>query len=449
MPTCRRAGLALTLVGIMIGGTATAQSLPESIDRRASAIEGRLIAWRRDIHAHPELGNREVRTAKIVADHLRGLGLEVRTGVAGTGVVAVLRTGRPGPTVALRADMDALPVLEATGLPFASKDTGDYRGKVGPVMHACGHDAHVAILMATAEVLAALKGDLRGTVVFVFQPAEEGPADFTPDGARSWGARRMVEDGALNTPKVDAVFALHVLSGVPSGQLEWRAGSTLASADRFLIRIKGRQTHGSAPWRGVDPITLAAQVVLGLQTISSRQVDVTKAPSVITVGQIHGGTRENIIPDTVELEGTIRTYDRAMQLDIHQRIRRTAALISESGGGGAEVQIVELFPPTANDPALTRRMAPTLKRVMGAGHWNDAPDRRTGSEDFPFFAASAPGLYVHLGVTPPDRLASAPANHSPLFVIDEAALRQGVRVMSNLAADFLNGSPPTTPATPE
>ncbi|MGH6964029.1 MAG: amidohydrolase [Phenylobacterium sp.] len=435
-----RLGLALALAGgLAVAPMASARTLSTEIDRRATLVEPRLIAWRRDIHSHPELGNGEVRTAKLVADHLRALGLEVRTGVGGTGVVGVLRTGRPGPVVALRADMDALPVQEATGLPFASQATGDYRGKVGPVMHACGHDAHVAILMATAEVLTALKPDLRGVVVFVFQPAEEGPADFTPEGARSWGAKRMVEDGVLDDPKVDAVFGLHVLSGVASGRLEWRSGPTLASADRFQIRVQGRQTHGSAPWRGVDPITLAAQVVMGLQTISSRQVDVTKAPSVITLGQIHGGARENIIPDAVDLEGTIRTYDRAMQLDIHKRIKRTAELISESGGGSADVKIVELFPPTVNDDELTRQMSPTLQRVMGPGNWNDAPDKRTGSEDFPFFGARAPSLYVHLGVTPPDKLQTAAANHSPLFYVDEAALRQGVRVMTSLAADYLNG----------
>lgn len=278
MSRAYRVGCALAAWCALASASATAQPLSAAIDRQAAAVEPRLIAWRRDIHQHPELGGREVRTAKVVADHLRSLGLEVRTGVGGTGVVGVLRSGRPGPVVALRADMDALPVLEASGLPFASRDTGDYRGKIGPVMHACGHDAHVAILMATATVLSAVKADLRGAVVFIFQPAEEGPADFTPDGSRSWGARRMVEDGAMDDPKVDAIFGLHVISGVPSGRLEWRSGPTLASADRFQIRVKGRQTHGSAPWRGVDPITLSAQVILGLQTISSRQVDVTKAP---------------------------------------------------------------------------------------------------------------------------------------------------------------------------
>lgn len=420
---------------------AAAQSLAGEIDRRAQAVEPKLIAWRRDIHEHPELGDLETRTSALVAEHLRRLGLEVRTGVAGTGVVAVLKGRFPGPAVALRADMDALPVREETDVPFRSVATATYRGKESPVMHACGHDAHTAILMATAEVLAGLRDQLHGSVVFVFQPAEEGPADFTPDGKRAWGARQMVTEGALAQPKVSAIFGLHVMSGVETGTLQWRSGPTLASGDMFQIRIRGRQTHGGTPWRGVDPVVIAAQVVLGLQTIESRQVEVTKEPSVISIGQIHGGTRENIIPDDVDLEGTIRAYDRQMQTDIHSRITRTAKLVAESAGGAADVNIVELFHPTVNDPDLTRRMAPTLKRVMGAGRWNDSPDKRTGSEDFSFYQDVTPGLFVHLGVTPRDRLASAAANHSPLFYVDERALVQGVRVMANLAADFLQAPP--------
>lgn len=420
---------------------AAAQGLAGEIDTRARTVESKLIAWRRDIHEHPELGNQEVHTSKLVADHLRSLGLDVRTGVAGYGVVGVLKGGRRGPVVALRADMDALPVKEEVDVPFASRATGVYRGKDGPVMHACGHDTHVAILMATAEVLAAMKAKLPGTVVFLFQPAEEGPADFTPDGKRFWGARQMVAEGALEHPKVDAIFGLHVIAGIPSGHLEWRTGPTLASADMLQIRVNGRQTHGSKPWGGVDPIVLAAQVVLGLQTIQSEQVDVTKEPSILTLGQIHGGTRENIIPDHVDMEGSIRTYDRAMQQDIHWRIKRTAEMIAQSAGGSAQVNIVELFHATVNDPELTRRMGPTLQRVMGPGHWNDSVNKRTGSEDFSFYQDTVPGLYVHLGVTPPDKLKDAAANHSPLFYVDEAALVQGVRVMANLAVDYLSGAP--------
>lgn len=417
---------------------AQTQPLAAEIDTRANALESKTIAWRRDIHEHPELGNREDRTARLVADHLRQLGLQVRTGVAGTGVVGVLQGALPGPAIALRADMDALPVKEETALPFASKATGLYRGTNGPVMHACGHDAHVAILMATAEVLASLRRQLHGSVVFLFQPAEEGPADFTPDGNRFWGARQMISEGALRNPRVEAVFGLHVISGVPTGQLRWRSGPTLSAGDRFSIRVHGQQTHGAAPWRGVDPVVLAAQIVLGLQTIESRQVDVTHEPSIISIGQIHGGTRENIIPDFVDLEGTIRSYDGAMQDDIHARIIRTAKLIAESSGGSAQTTIGKLFPATVNDPALTQRMGPTLQRVMGPGKWKDDAEKRTGAEDFSFFAIEVPGLYVHLGVTPPDQLETAAANHSPRFYVDEKALVQGVRVMTNLAVDYLN-----------
>lgn len=423
-----------------------AQPLSWSIEERARAVESKLIAWRRDIHQHPELGNREVRTSRLVADHLRKLGLRVRTGVAGTGVVGVLEGGLPGPAVALRADMDALPVAEATGLPFASKARGVYRGTETAVMHACGHDAHVAILLATAEVLAPLKSQLPGSVVFVFQPAEEGPADFTPDGSRPFGAQQMVAEGALDEPKVAAIFGLHVAAGLESGTLRWRSGPLLSSGDRFSIRVQGRQTHGALPWRGVDPVVLAAQVVLGIQTIQSRQVDVTKEPSIISIGQIHGGTRENIIPDHVDLEGTVRTFDVEMQRDIHERIIRTAELIAKSGGGSAAVDIFTLFPPVVNDPALTARMQPTLQRVMGPGRWTDTADKRTGSEDFSYYLEQAPGLYMHLGVTPPDQLATAAANHSPEFYIDESALLHGVRVMANLAVDYLSGAASAGPS---
>jgi amidohydrolase len=294
--------------------------------------------------------------------------------------------------------------------------------------------------MATAEVLASMKDRLNGTVVFVFQPAEEGPADFTPDGKRTWGARQMVLEGALDDPKVEAIFGLHVLSGVPSGKLQWRAGPNMASADLVQIQVQGRGGHGAAPWAAVDPIVLASQVVLGLQTIESRQVKVTQEPSIITIGQIHGGSRENIIPDVVDLEGSIRTFDRAMQEDIHARIRRTSELIAQSGGGSAKVNIVELFHVTVNDPALTARMAPTLKRVAGPGQWDENANKQTGSEDFSFYQDKVPGLFVHMGVTPPDQVKGAAANHSPLFTVDETALVEGVRVMANLAVDYLGGA---------
>ena len=438
-----RTTAALAMVAALsFGAPALAQSGPSplaaEIDARAKAIEPKLIAWRRDIHEHPELGDMEVRTSKLIADHLRSLGIEVRTGVAGTGLVGVLKGGRPGKTVALRSELDALPVKEEVDLPFASKATAMYQGKAVSVMHACGHDAHMAILMATAEMLAAMKAKLPGTVVFIFQPAEEGPADFDPDGTKFWGARQMVTEGALDQPKVDAVFGLHVFSGAPTGRVAWRSGPFMASADTLSIKIEGKQTHGAIPWGGVDPIVIASQVVLGLQTIESRQVEVTKEPSIVTIGQIHGGNRQNIIPDEVAMEGTIRTYDAEMQKDIHARIKRTAEMIAASGGGSAKVGIVELYHPTVNNPALTAQMAPTLKRVAGAGNWDDNADKRTAAEDFSFFQEKVPGLFVNLGVTPPDQdMKSAAANHSPKFYVDEKALVTGVRVMANLAVDYL------------
>ncbi len=435
--TAGAAALAIALPGI-----AAAQS--SAVDARAKALEPKLLAWRRDIHQHPELGNTEVRTSRLVAEHLRKLGMEVTTGVAGTGVVGVLKGGRPGATVALRADMDALPVEEKNALPFRSRATGTYEGKTVPVMHACGHDTHVAILLATAELLAGMKPELPGTVKFIFQPAEEGPSDFTPDGKRFWGGRAMVDAGVMDAgrfgPKVDAVFGLHAFARQPAGKLLWRSGPELASTDNLHITIRGKQTHGAIPWAGVDPIVVASQVVLGLQTIPSRQMEVTKEPSIVTIGQFNGGARNNIIPDQVELAGTIRAYDARMQDDIHMRVKRTAENIAEASGATADVRIVRMYPATVNDPGLTERMGPTLKRVAGSDTGWGVADKSTGAEDFSFFANKAPGLFVILGVTPPDQLATAAANHSPQFFVDESALLQGVRAMSHLTLDYLSGA---------
>ena len=404
------------------------------IDRRATQIESKVVAWRRDFHEHPELGNRETRTAKIVSDHLRSLGMEVKTGVAHTGVVGVLRGGRPGKVVALRADMDALPVTEQVDLPFASKVTTTYNGQEVGVMHACGHDTHVAILMGVAEVLAGMKDRLSGTVKFIFQPAEEG----APAGEEG-GAELMIKEGAFEAPKPDAVFGLHVLGMAGNvGQITYRSGGALASADLLRLVIKGKQTHGAVPWGGVDPIVIASQVVLGLQTISSRQLDVTKAPSIITIGMIHGGVRNNIIPDEVQMEGTIRAFSPEMQDEMHRRIRLTAESIAQSAGATAKVDIVRQYPITFNNPTLTEKMLPTLKRVAGAENVSIQPPV-TGAEDFSFFAQKAPGLFVFLGSTKQGvDPGTAPVNHSPLYDVDEGVLPLGVRTLANLAVDYLS-----------
>jgi len=417
--------------------TPAAADLHTQIETRAKAIEAQLIAWRRDIHQNPELGNYEVRTSKLVADHLRKLGMEVKTGVAKTGVVGLLKGGKPGPVVALRADMDALPVKERVDVPFASKAKGQYLGKEVDVMHACGHDTHVAILMATAEVLAGMKDQLPGSVKFIFQPAEESPADFEPNGSNMWGAKQMVAEGVLDNPKVDAIFGLHVSSGLESGKLGWRSGPSMAAADQFWIDVKGRQTHGARPWAGIDPVVVASQIVLGLQTIQSRQVNAMLEPSVITVGTIHGGNRMNIVPEKVEMMGTIRTYDEGMKKDIHARMKRTTEAIASSSGAEATFRVVELYNATVNQPALTEKMAPTLMRVAGNGNWMIVP-KATASEDFSFYQEKVPGLFFNLGVTPKGTdLAKTASNHSPEFYVDEPALVNGVRALSNLTVDYM------------
>jgi amidohydrolase len=403
--------------------------------RAHAAVEGvmpKVVAWRRDIHAHPELSNRETRTAKLVAEHLRALGMEVRTGVAHTGVVGVLKGGRPGPVVALRADMDALPVTEETDLPFRSTARGFYNGDSVGVMHACGHDTHVAMLMGAAEVLAGMKDELPGTVVFLFQPAEEG----APPGERG-GASVMIEEGALDQPKVDAIFGLHSFAKLPTGTLHVKPAGIMASSDNLRIVVRGRQTHGALPWAGVDPIVVASQIVGALQTITSRQTDVTLAPAIVTVGVIRGGTRFNIVPDSVVMEGTIRAFDEAMQRDIHERVRRIATNVAEASGATAEVTVTIGNPVTYNDAALVERMAPTLRRVAGAENVRTAQVTTT-AEDFAHYQKRVPGVYLFLGVTPPDAdPATVAANHSPRFMVDEAALPVGVRTLVGLAVDYL------------
>lgn len=429
-------GLILAIATWMpLGAQGSARgTLSREIDRRAAAVETLVVSWRRDVHQHPELGNRETRTARLVADHLRKLGLEVRTGIAHTGVVGVLRGGKPGRVVALRADMDALPVTEQVDLPFKSTVRTIYNGQDVGVMHACGHDNHVAILMGVAQVLAGMKAELAGTVAFIFQPAEEG----APAGEEG-GAALMLKEGVFDTLKPDAIFALHVFPDT-AGFIKYRSGPALAASDPLRIVVHGRQTHGAQPWNGVDPITIAAQIVLGLQTIPSRQTNITLAPSLVTIGSIQGGVRGNIIPDSVVLVGTVRTFDAAMQDDIHARIRRTATLIAQSAGATADVTIEKSYPVTVNDPALVTRMVPTLARVVGAGRLGSSA-LRTGAEDFSFFAQRVPGLYIYLGVTPPGQdLDTVPVNHSPRFFADERALPVGVRALAHLAVDYLIGS---------
>lgn len=411
------------------------ESLSQAVDARATDGEARVIALRHDLHRHPELSNREFRTSQLIATELEQLGLEVRTGVAHTGVIGVLRGGLPGPVVALRADMDALPVTEETGLAFASTARTEWLGREVGVMHACGHDAHMAMLLGTARVLAGVRDRLPGTVVFVFQPAEERP----PPG-EDGGAQLLLREGGLDAPRPDAIFALHVVPEFPVGTVAWRAGGAMASSDRMRIVVHGQQTHAAKPWEGIDPIAAAARIVLGLQAIPGRQTD-AREPAVVSIGAIHGGVRNNIIPDQVEMLGTIRSLDPEQRLELHDRVRRTAKALAESSGARAEVEIdVERgYPVTWNDPELARRMLPTLERV--APIVVEAPPR-TGAEDFAFYAQQIPGLYLWLGVRSPDVDASEAApNHSPKFVVDDDALPLGVRTLSHLAIDYLNTAP--------
>src|SRR5690606_16027993 len=356
----------LVSMAVTAGATAPAHAqeadaLRARIDAAVTQVNGRVVAWRRDIHQNPELGNREFRTSKLVAHHLRSLGLEVQTGIAHTGVVGMLRGGKPGPLVALRADMDALPVTEMVDLPFASKVRTEYNGQEVGVMHACGHDNHVAILMGVAEILAAMKSDLPGDVMFIFQPAEEG----APAGEEG-GAQLMLKEGLFAKEKPAAVFGLHV-TPLPVGTIAYRAGGIMASSDTWRMVVRGKQTHGAYPWQGTDPIVTAAQIVMGLQTVVSRQSNLTRAPAVVTVGQVHGGIRSNIIPDSVVMVGTIRTLDPDMRTDVHERVRRTAEHIAASQGATVDVRINLGYPVTVNDPELTRWALPTLERVVPGG----------------------------------------------------------------------------------
>jgi amidohydrolase len=425
---------ASALVATILAAPAVAlepSPLAARIDAALAANRPQLIEWRRHLHQNPELGNREVETAKFVVERLRSFGLEPRTGVAKTGVVAVIEGGRPGPVVALRADMDALPVTEEVDLPFASKATATWEGKAIGVMHACGHDTHVAMLLDAAQALVSVRKELPGKVVLVFQPAEEG----VPLAEQPAGAELMLKEGAFDNPKVDVVFGLHVFAQVPSGILGYRLGPILAAADRFEIVVQGRQAHGSKPWAGIDPIVVGSEIVMALQTIVSRTLDITHEPAVVTVGQFDAGVRNNIIPDRARLVGTIRTFDEAMRDDIHARVRRIAEGVAAAHGTTVRVAIEKGYPVTSNDTALTQRMLPTLERVA-PGQVRELA-KITGAEDFSYFANRVPGLFVIVGVTPPDQMATAASNHSPRFFVDESALPTGARVLAQLTADYL------------
>jgi amidohydrolase len=431
-PIMRRSILALVILLVSATGLLAQSNLVAEAERRAEQVMPKVVTWRRDIHQHPELSNQEVRTAKLVADHLRKLGMEVRTNIAVTGVVGVLKGGLPGPVIALRADMDALPVTEQVDLPFASKVRGTYNGQEVGVMHACGHDTHVAMLMGVAEIFAGMRAQLPGTILFIFQPAEEG----LPPG-QVGGAEQMLKEGAFKDPKPQAVFGLHVMSPLPSGHIVYRPGGQLAAVDRLDIVVRGKQTHGAAPWGGVDPIVTAAQIVVGLQTIASRQVDVLKAPIIVSIGQINGGVRNNIIPDSVVMVGTLRTLEPEMREDVRQRVKRTAEQIAAAAGATAEVRIHPGYPVTMNDASLTQWAAPILERVAGAGHAKTGPPS-LGGEDFSYFANEVPGFFFFLGTVPAGKdPKTAAANHSPHFFVDEATLPVGVRALANLAAEYL------------
>ena len=408
----------------------SASAAPADLDARIAAVEQEMLTWRRHLHQHPELSNREAETAKYLVEKLKSFGLEPRTGVARNGVVAILKGGLPGPVVALRSDMDGLPVTEETSLPFASRAKGEYQGKPVGVMHACGHDTHMAMLLAAARVLTSVRDRLRGSVMFIFQPAEEG----APLAERPAGAELMVNEGVLKNPRVDAIFGLHVFANVPSGHITWRSGPLMAASDAYQIIVRGRQTHGATPWAGVDPVVIASQIVMALQTIVSRQVDITAQPAVVSVGQFESGVRHNIIPDSARLVGTIRTFDPAMQKDIHARIQRTAGSIAEAGGATAEVRIDRNVPVTVNTPALTEQMLPTLRRVVGSRLIESS--KVTTAEDFSYFQQQVPGLFLFLGITPQDEVGKAAGNHSPRFMVDEAALLTGVRTLVHLTMDY-------------
>lgn len=406
------------------------QDLSVKIEKLAKQNEQDVIKWRRHLHQYPELSNREYNTMAYIAENLKGMNITIETGMAHTGVVAVLDTGKPGPVIGLRADMDGLPVRERVDLPFASKQESEYLGQKVGVMHACGHDAHVAILMGTARILNEMKNDLKGKIVFVFQPAEEG----APEGEEG-GAALMIKQGLIDKYGIEVMYGLHISSGVDVGTITYKPMGTMAAADQFIIKVKGKQSHGSRPWAGVDPIVVAAQIILGLQTIISRQVDLTNEAAVITVGKITSGVRNNIIPEEAEMIGTIRTLDTAMQRMVHEKIILTAEKIAESAGAKAEVDIIIGYPVTYNNPQLTAKMLPSLEKVAGENNVR-VVKAITGAEDFSFYAQKVPGLFFFLGGKPKDvNILDAPPHHTPDFYIDESGFILGMKAMAQLVID--------------
>jgi amidohydrolase len=423
--------ISLLSISLSICFLAYAQDLLKQIDTKAQAIQTNLVEWRRHIHKNPELGNREFKTSAYIVQQLKDFGLEIQTGVAKTGVVAILKGGKSGPCIALRADMDALPVRERVNIPFASTDSADYLGQKVPVMHACGHDAHVAMLLGTARVLASMKKDIAGTIKFIFQPSEEGAP-----GNEEGGAALMVKEGVMENPKVDVVFGMHIESWIPAGDIQYKSGSFMASADWFTIKVKGKQSHGSQPWLGVDPISVSAQIIEGLQNIVSRQMDLTKAPVVISVGKINGGVRENIIPEECLLNGTIRTLDSKMQEDVHARIKHTAEKIAEASNAKAEVSFTTKTLVTYNTPTLVEKMIPSLQLAAGKENVR-AMEWVTGAEDFSYYGTKAPAFFFYFGGMPRENDAkNAPPHHTPDFMIDDSKLYIGVKAFCQLVMDY-------------
>ena len=412
-------------------------ALKPAINQKSDALKDQVIAWRRDFHEHPELGNQEFRTAGIIAAHLKSLGLEVQEKVAITGVVGILRGAKPGPVVALRADMDALPVTERGNLPFKSKVEVVYNGQKTGVMHACGHDSHVAMLMAVAQILASEKANLAGTVKFIFQPSEEGVYNEKGEKIIS-GAELMVREGVLENPKVDVIFGLHIEAQFDLGLIEYKPEATMAGVDQLDIKVNGKQAHGAYPWAGVDPIVISSQIVMGLQTIVSRSVNISENPAIVTVGAIHSGIRQNIIPESAHMIGTIRTFDSAQRELVHRRINEIATNIALSGGGKADVTIGTGYPVTYNNPKLVENMLPTLNGINGK-EGVSLIHARMGAEDFSYFQEKVPGIFFFLGARPAGKKATeVAAQHTPDFYLDESQFQVGVKALSHLVVDYFD-----------